>query len=310
MHNGPVGFFRNEVLECNMATRKLVDGVLYHSRFKDAKDITQMTPIAYLANDNLVLLNGDDGGAYIDADDYSTDDFNLITISFRCLARFLGRKEEPSQGDIIDALNNTEVLDFHDEKRVSSPNNKKPGPGFVYIGASTWHRSANVLLLLSLSSGPKYIVMGVDEDQYFGCELASPVFTIEEAYTSLMPAHIRKTPKENINRQGEWFFIKLDGKVEDYEGVKKFTVRNDWEDNIIHYYLRGRNDNESSNTHVVKCDALYEFADSLNINSGKPIPLFVNASISHNQHAELYLRGHWWAIENTAVQSYSEEGVD
>lgn len=309
MYNGPVAFFRNEVLESNMHTRKLVDGVLYHSRFKDVNDITKMKPIAYLANDNLVLLNGDDGGAYIDADDYSTDNFNLITISFRCLARFWGHGE-PSQGDIIDALNNTGVLDFHDEKRVRSPKAKKPGPGFVYIGDSTWHRSANVLLSLVGAGETKYIIMGVDEDQYFGCELASPAFTVEEAYTSLMPAHIRKTPKENIRRQGEWFFIKLDGKVEDYEGVKKFTVRNDWEDNVIRYYLRGRNDNESSNTHVVKCDTVYEFADSLNINGGKPIPLFVDASISHNQHSELYLSGHWWAIENTAVQSYSEEGVD
>lgn len=307
---GPVGFFQNEVLNCTMHTRKLVDNVLYSSRYKEINDITKMTPIAYLANNNLVLLNGDNGGTYIDADNYSTDDFNLITISFRCLARFLGRKGDPSQGDIIDALNNTEVLDFHDERRVSSPKNKKPGPGFVYISANTWHRSANVLLSIATGVEIKYVVMGVDEDQYFGCQLASPVFTVEEAYTSLMPAHIRKTPKENIRRQGEWFFIKLDGKVEDYEGVKKFTVRNDWEDDVLHYYLRGRNDNESSNTHVVKCDTLYEFADSLNINGGKPIPMFANSNITHNQHAELYLSGLWWAIENTAVQSYSEEGVD
>ena len=307
---GPVGFFNEEVISPRYGSRKLFENILYHHHEKGVVDVAKMVPIAYLAGDDLVLVNGDDGGAVIPSDEYGSDGFSLLTISFRCLARFLGAEREPTKDDIVTALKGCRVAEFHPEERISGPKTKKPGPGFVFIGRNTWHRSPNVLLTLTIGDVRKYIIMGVDEDQYFGCQLSEPVFTIENAYTSLMPAHIRKTPKENIRRQGEWFFIKLDGKIEDYAGVKKLTVNNLYQDDIVIHYLRGRNDDESSNTHVVACNVMYEIADSLNINGGKPIPLFVDGTVNHNQHNDLYLSGYWWAIENTAVQSYSEEGVD
>jgi len=308
---GPVGFFKEEVMEPRYGSRKLTENVLYHSPLKGITDITKMIPIAYLAGDDLVLVNGDDGEPAIVADEYDAEGFSLLTISFRCLARFLGTEGEPDKDAIVTALKGCRVAEFHPEERKSGPKGKKPGPGFVFIGRNTWHRSPNVLLTLTIGDMRKYIIMGVDEDQYFGCQLSEPVFTIEDAYTSLMPAHIRKTPKQNIRRQGEWFFVKLvDGKIDDYVGVKKLTVNNMYHDDLLLHYLRGRNDNESSNTHVVSCDIMYEIADGLNINDGKPIPLFVDGTVKHNQHDDLYLDGLWWAIENTAVQSYSEAGVD
>lgn len=307
---GPVGFFNDEVITPRYGSRKLFQNILYHHPEKDIVDVAKMIPIAYLAGDDLVLVNGDDGGAAIDTEEYQSDGFSLLTISFRCLARFLGVERTPTKDDIVTALKGCRVAEFHPEERKSGPKGKKPGPGFVYIGRNTWHRSPNVLLTLTIGDVRKYIIMGVDEDQYFGCQLSEPVFSIEDAYKSLMPVHIRNTPKENIRRQGEWFFIKLDGKIEDYAGVKKLTVNNNYHNDEVLHYLRGRNDNELSNTHIVSCNVMYEIADSLNINDGKPIPLFVNGRVNHNQHDDLFLNGHWWAIENTALQSYSEDGVD
>ncbi len=40
------------------------------------------------------------------------------------------------------------------------------------------------------------------------------------------------------------------------------------------------------------------------------MPIFKDAEISHNEHPDLLLKGYWWPIENTAILSFSEEGVD
>jgi hypothetical protein len=52
--------------------------------------------------------------------------------------------------------------------------------------------------------------------------------------------------------------------------------------------------------------------DTFGINGGKPIPIFGRAEVMHNEHLPLSIpvNSWWWPIENTALRSFSEQGVD
>jgi hypothetical protein len=156
--------------------------------------------------------------------------------------------------------------------------------------------------------------MGVDDDQYFGCELPEDkiITSIEEAYTALIPKHIRHVDPSDLKRQGEWFFVQLDGEPTDYVGCTKHQINT--ADVDLQYVLRSRNDSPQSNTHVVICyqQFYYTVNDTFGINGGKPIPIFGQAEVMHNEHLPLRIpvNSWWWPIENTALRSFSEQGVD
>lgn len=266
------------------------------------------TPVAIVLEDrDLILLNGDDGGYLGWIDDYLDLYEKQITVSFRCLGRFFTDGKTPTDTEMIDALNCVVIKDFTSDSIIRQK--KSPGAGYVHTYGDEWHRSASVLFENQLTG--LYILMGVDDDQYFGCSFAMEeaiAQSISEAYKALMPEHIRDTLPEYISRQGEWFFVKLDGKPEDYDGAEKIHFNNDHIEQ--QYVLKSRNDSPVSNTHVVECRELWLINDSYGINNGNKIPIFKNPTVYHNQHPELSMEGFCWPVENTAIKSYSEEGVD
>jgi hypothetical protein len=99
----------------------------------------------------------------------------------------------------------------------------RPGRGYVctevcYNDAKTsitYHLSGNSLFTDSVSH--KQVVMGVDEDAYFGCELKPECgrHTLpQDALLSLAPTEARIHPKRKVSelktgvvRQGEWFLV-------------------------------------------------------------------------------------------------------
>jgi hypothetical protein len=292
---GILTVIRNEAL--------VIDGdFIYYSKNHE-KDV----PLGYIAADDLLLINGDNDsrGVYIDTVDIGEDKY--ITISFRCLARFFNKGKDPSKQEIIDALESVDIIDYteDDQKQAS----KSPGFGYVRTWGNNWHRSASVLFIVDPNL---YILMGVDDDQYFGCSFAAedgkPVTNLQSAYKMLMPKHIRETPADKINRQGEWFFVKLDGEPNNYVGAEKVIYNCS---NVgIQHILKSRNNGPTSNHHVVMSEELWFVNDTFKINGGNKVPVFYRPSIYHNQHPELNMEGYWWPIENTAIQSFSEEGVD
>lgn len=267
--------------------------------------------VGYVFDNDFVLVNGDDGNNL-----YDDGDIKSATISFKCLARFFNGGKDPSEKDIIEALGSITIVDYEGED--TKVQKTCPGLGYVKVhsydlhSTTEWHKSPTILfkIFYDLDIIYPYILMGVDDDQYFGCliDASKEIKTIKDAKLELMPKHIRDTSPSKIERQGEWFFVKLDGEPNDYQGAQKVNYNCG---NVSQQYcLRGRNDSEESNTHVALVDELWFVNDTYNINKGEKIPVLKDPEISHNQHPDLNLDGYWWPIENTAIQSYSEEGVD
>lgn len=273
-----------------------------------------------------ILSNGDDGMWGLGGESDGT-------ISFRCLGRFFNDGKEADQDLLNKIASNIEVVYITKDDWKSGAKNNKPGPGYVWLPThKQWHRSASVLFYvtpylrmllpdhISELDDLLYILMGVDDDQYFGTLFPSKttVNDQDEAYSALKPEHIRKVDPENICRQGEWFFIRIEDDPMTLEGGELIPpIKNDHHADCHSFPLRSRNDSPESNTHVVTCENIYFVDDTFNINGGKKIPIFGDHNdiqITHNQHEALYIvsknKYYWWAVENTALLSYSEMGVD
>lgn len=275
----------------------------------------------------MILSNGDDGQWGL------VEEYSKGTISFKCLGRFFNNGNEPTIKLMKEIASKIAVIYITAEAYSSNPKDKKPGPGYVWLTNSRqWHRSPIVLFVvpdtlknrlpdnLDIHENYLYILMGVDDDQYFGTLFQSPILieNQDQAFDALKPLHIRKVAPENIRRQGEWFFIRIEDNPMTFEGAEHIPrINNADHGNYHHYPLRSRNDNPESNTHLVLCQDLYFVDDTFDINDGKKIPIFGDngdVCVNHNEHPELNLlcdnKYWWWAIENTALLSYSEMGVD
>ncbi len=239
----------------------LEDGVLYSKYYGGNTRSIE----GFIFDDDFILSNGDDGGGiYIDKKT------KHATISFRCLARFFNHGNDPSEKDIVYALQSISVVCYEgeEEKRQKT----SPGYGYVkvydYGNGAVWHKSPTILFKIDEESNiyddcaNPYILMGVDDNQYFGCLInpSKQIKSIKEAKLELMPKHIRGTSHTKIQRQGEWFFVKLDGVPNDYEGAEKVNFNHD--DKHIQHLLRGKNDHPDSNTHVVECHELWFVEDT------------------------------------------------
>ena len=275
---------------------------------------------------NIILSNGDD-------ETWGLGGESDGTISFKCIGRFFNNGKEADFHLFNKIVSNISVVYATKDDYKGGGKNKKPGPGYVWLPlARQWHRSATVLFYVTpplRSMLPEgigdiadhlYILMGVDEDQYFGTLFPSKdlITNQEEAYNALKPEHIRKVDPDNICRQGEWFFIRIEDNPMTFEGAELIPpIKNDHHADCHSFPLRSRNDSPESNTHVVTCENIYFVDDTFNINGGKKIPIFGDHNdiqITHNQHEALYIvsknKYYWWAVENTALLSYSEMGVD
>lgn len=244
--------------------------------------------VAFILDDK-VLINADN---FIAAGSNFPEEFNRVTVSLRCLSRF----DDPLSFKLIDSTS--------DDTKYRKT---KPGPGYVNLGrvwsehsvVYHWHRSS--YSLLQHKTKGYCVLMGVDDDQYFGCELPYPVNSLEKAKESLVPRGIKNI---KYQRQGEWFIVpsKYTPQEMGYEPIKTYSE--------MAFPLLGRNRTNESNDHMLNTYAYCWVNDDFNMNGGKPILMAEGIDLGHDQHRRISYNGWVFFLENMAVRSFSEAGVD
>jgi hypothetical protein len=283
----------------------------------------------------IVLCNGDE--------DVVEDEFvNYVlplqfpTISFECLARFYYQNTargstHQAQRRVYEemvrrlAKGEIELVDFTpDEGRDLRPNDKKelakirrdasklegtsichydyirnqsfrikaPALGFNLLNINEprktrWHRTGTVVL----RDGDMHILMGRDEDTYFGCELPEACSSVAEAIKCLTPVAARQS---SYSRQGEWFMVPVNK-----DDVPQLM------DRVLTFYHECvlPLDHHDSNEHSICTQE-----EGCVGNDGTVYVL--NGTLKHEEHSDLETKG-WYSLHrNTAVRSFSQEGVD
>ena len=243
------------------------------------------------------LLIGGDGVVSIGVNESAP----AITVSFLCLGRFVG---DAKPLELVAMLHGgkIKVLDFtKDETRAVSAADKKkreakkpvfpPENGFTYLIISdVWHRAATVLLRY----GRMRILLGQDDGTYFGCELKGAPNTVKEAFKSLIPEHIRKV--KGVKRQGEWFVVPVAKK-----NVPAVTECAAMTKNGIDLPV----DDEDSARHTVSSTDIRIRKD------GRIYATKVHLRHDAGNHPNIEMPEGWYTFDrNTAVRSFSQEGVD
>jgi hypothetical protein len=177
---------------------------------------------------------------------------------------------------------------------------KPPQPGFTMINyqgstrTAEWHRTGTVLL----TDGKMYILMGRDGDQYFGVELPDACSTIQDAQAMLVPEDA-----QGCQRQGEWFAVPVPREEvpEKRDCALLFETWKSSYGNNSEIYLPIEDDDSNhhsiftSDGRVGKDGVFYAFCPT----------------VCHDEHEELCPGDGWYRfVRNTAVRSFSEEGVD
>jgi len=229
--------------------------------------------------------------------------FLCPSMSFECVARLLDKKSKSSDKSIrrvfeavafgsiaiVDfipdehkALSKAEKTMYRSEKKRESM--KPPAPGYTLVG-SQWHRPATVLLM---DTNTKiHYMMGQDDGQYFGVQLAGTPKSIANAFADLMP-------KEALNnagvlRQGEWFAIPVTEKdvPQGFGEIPSMVLPKD---------------SPKSNDHVLE-------AGEIRIGNG--FAYARSFCMEHDQHRTMRGKSGWYKfMKNTAIKSVSVEGVD
>jgi hypothetical protein len=246
-----------------------------------------------------IILNGD---LHTNIFHYYNNCIPCFTISFNCLSRFFSNnyKSEVKQKELDHLLNIFEenkikVINYCNE--IYTKKKPKNIIGYTFL-RNGWHRPATALL--EYLPEEYQIIMGQDEGSYFACELpkGSNCKTIEDAFVSLMPEEIRN--KKGVKRQGEWFLVPVAKK--ELPTVQEITLKITNENKLEEVSLL--RDFSTSSHHFVhskiylidKNCVLYAY--------------FPTIRHENQEHESVFLRG--WAkfLRNTAVRSFSEEGVD
>ena len=245
----------------------------------------------------MVLINADDDNEMESLVD-EFDNLGVPATSFRCMQRFYEGNEaldRISEGKLMmfdftsDTYKNLSVTD----KKLLSENKtpKPPEPGFSLVGSGAgqrWHRSGTVLL--QDKERNFCILMGQDEGTYFGVQLPKMVRTVAEAFESLVP---KEVTGQKYQRQGEWFMVPVDEK-----DVPTLTECSAYSEDTLVLPI----ETADSNYHYLAADEIrvgfdgYVYAQNVNL--------------THDEHQSL--RGIGWHVfyKNTAVRSFSEQGVD
>jgi len=257
------------------------------NRLSNIKNFYDVDKIAGFIGETLII-NGDENlGA-----DFQDIEYPTITTSFNCLSRFFKNKKDMlaklTSGDVsILEITSDSFIPFTNEEKnfalFDSDKLKSPGLGYTRLGYE-WHKAGNILLYDKTK--PQTIILGMDEDSYFGCELPGKPKTIEAALKALIPASLRS--RKDLHRQGEWFFVPETIEVvsnQTYEDVR-LTLPKD----------------PDGNDHEVNADMMF-------IKKNGDV-LLLNPTVTHWDHETLDLQG-WFSFKcNTAIRSFSEEGVD
>lgn len=262
-----------------------------------------------------VVCNADDGAAAPQA--FVGKDMGAM-LSFTCLGRFFvkaGSKVSPAHQAathfvsgrclLVDLTPDTQIsIDKATQTKLRADGKlqktlPRPQAGFTLLSRGIferefyWHRSGSCLVFDTELK--RSYLLGQDESTYFGVELADNPKTVVAAFTSLIPKAARGT---KYLRQGEWFLVPC--KETDVPAAKDCAVQfNDptYEDSIILPL-----ETPDSNPHKVGCSAGRVGPDAV---------LYLrDACLEHSQHETLDATG-WHAVyKNTALRSFSEEGVD
>ncbi len=281
-------------------------------------------PEAFLVrhgNKYIYVENGDDDDAT------TTPTMNGIVLSFRCLGRFFAENNVKADDKVslagAKAFQRATVLDFTPpETKGLSPEQKNIAgnepmsvcrkkftapTGFVLIhnlnsgGAYVWHRSGSVLL----GFGNKRILMGVDDDAYFGCELAQKVDTLKAAYKSLIPKPLQS--RNGWVRQGEWFVTPVP--LTQVPKVTECIAHQDARSGET-AYVSLPVDDEASALHIIETENLRIISPRTEKDG---VGIFaLSPSVEHNEgdHPDVDKKG--WCVfhRNTAKRSFTEAGVD
>jgi len=273
-----------------------------------------------------IIMNGDeDFNDLVQNFAGSKDADGFPTISFRCLDRFFsdGIDIDPSHAAsllsngkvVVVAFTPNEYLSFSDKQKAVYRSWSKaksdagkaeiwrrmplPPAGFTFFGirskSNCWHRSSTVVLRDMRKKG-RSILMGQDEDMYFGAELPTHPETVAEAFKDLTPVEARIP---GVERQGEWFVVPVDEKdvPKRTECIALFQQSSEVSLPI---------DNKDSALHTISA------YDGRISKQGVIYAKCFKLSHSNDDHApiEKYSES-WYAFyRNTAVRSFSEQGVD
>lgn len=250
--------------------------------------LSKEIPLGVIFGKNLIC-NGDDDVNFHFNIEVGFDRFP--TVSFRCLSRFLSKtgKANPLLAAKYIANGKIEVVDFTADQTVISE--KRPGLGFTLLSShnKNWHRAASVLFVYD----GRMIIMGQDEGSYFGSEIVydESIKTVTQAFKALMPKHLWR--KKGVKRQGEWFFVPV--KEKNIPAAHKCLC-------LDSYIWLTRDDAESA-MHTIS-------SDDIRIFENKVFAFDPDMEHSEGDHASIQFEG-WCTFErNTAIRSYSEQGVD
>lgn len=264
----------------------------------------------------LCVLNADtDVNGLVECDEFE----NYPSLSFRCLTRFFhdkatDRNRGEAAGMLYDRL---VVLDFSPDHTIKmtpaqhSEAQKAANMGRVqslrspHIGYTAgrtdygpakfiWHRPSTILIKDTHSGGKTYL-FGQDEDTYFGCELADDPKTLKSAFKSLMAPAARG--KEGVLRQGEWFAVPTATTDVPQEKDCVFVA----DGGLL---PRESDDSNSHWLHTDRCNNIRVGPDGL--------VYAKDFYVSHDEHLDMRGKGNQWYVfhRNTAVRSFSEDGVD
>lgn len=257
----------------------------------------------------LIVCGADDGGNSLNDNSHDRDNrenvFPAPSMSFECLARLIEPKKDGGTASVdraYDAVSTgrVQIVDFLPDQRKKLTDKEKkmirsdiqrkkmipPAPGYTLI-SSEWHRAATVVLH-DTKTKTSYM-MGQDDDQYFGVQLAGRPNTVAEAFEDLTPADAKGRP--GVLRQGEWFIVPIAGN----DLPKPFGE-------IVEMILPKQS--PESNNHHLK-------ADEIRIRDNKIYARVI--SLEHDQHSSIQTNeadGWHQIVCNTAIRSVSVEGVD
>lgn len=217
-----------------------------------------------------------------------------VTMSFNCLDRFYPKVKNIYKlilDGTLKIINYCEDTTKELTKKEKAAKNKKqlpPPVGFSYVSGK-WHRAATILFKDTKSG--KNIILGQDEGTYFGCEFHGNPQSLEDAFTALMPFQARGV--KGVLRQGEWFLIPVDQPPKDAYVIVNYAQ---------HAELILPLESKESNSHYLSCQEL--------VVSNKIYAKGIR--LSHDQHRSIETNSTQWYFfaKNTALRSFSEEGVD
>lgn len=251
--------------------------------------------------------------------------FELPVLSLACLTQFLLGKSGDFRYEILYkriASKQLRILDYTpDERKELTPCQKKiyakvkrrkfygsvnfhsqllqelkqPALGFTLITGKDfhWHRASTVLIWDN--DNKQTILMGQDEDTYFGCQLPKYAKCIEDAYYVLTPKEV--IGKKGVKRQGEWFMLPIDKKKvpDESDCVLFFDISSDSD---VSLPLQ----KDDVNRHCI-------FTSDGRV--GKDGTVYaLDVSLCHDEHEEICMKGWCTFHRNTALRSFSQEGMD